>query len=146
MSNWQAVRHDPTYTEPLDPEVIPLCDALNAAGFVTTTSCSGHGYQRPCIWFEHSDDKRIESMARFVLEGLHIDYGPHTVRIRKEIHLDGEYSWSIDINCWDINADTPNLRESWLKSGTKGMGLVAYLIGAWSDLETREKFPKRKQV
>jgi hypothetical protein len=67
MADWKVVRNDPDYPEPLDPEIVPLCDALNAAGFVTTSSCSGHGRDWPYVWFEHSTDARIEDLARFVL-------------------------------------------------------------------------------
>ena len=44
--DWDTVRNDPNYEEKLDPEIIPLCDALNRAGFSTTQSCCGHGLWR----------------------------------------------------------------------------------------------------
>jgi len=38
-----AEARSPEHTEPVDTEIIPLCDALNAAGFRTNCSCWGHG-------------------------------------------------------------------------------------------------------
>src|SRR5271154_6745255 len=102
--DWQTVRYDPSYDEPLDLEIIPICDALNEAGFVTSQSCSGHGHTWPRVWFEHSDDKRIESMARFILQSEDKSFNSHSTVIRKEICLIG-YHWSLEIHLHDAYAD-----------------------------------------
>src|SRR5665213_4215552 len=88
MADWQTVRFDPSYEEPLDIEIVPLCDALNAAGFVTESSCCGHGHRRPIVWFEHSSDGRIESMAKFVLAHELADFGLFCTTFQKEVRLD----------------------------------------------------------
>jgi hypothetical protein len=105
MAEWKTVRHDPNYVEPLDEEIIPLCDALNAAGFVTTSSCYGHGYRWPHIWFEHSDDLRIERLARFVKAGERGDYRPYFTVWQKEICSEG-YAWSVEIHLNEVYGDT----------------------------------------
>jgi hypothetical protein len=48
------------YPATMDPECIPLCDALNALpGIRTTESCCGHGEDPHRIWF---DADKIESL------------------------------------------------------------------------------------
>ena len=106
MADWKTVRFDPTYEEKLDPEIVPLCDALNAIGIVTTSSCVGHGHSWPHIWFEHSSDERIERLARFVKETEAGDYRPYFTMWQKEILLDG-YAWSVEIHVNEIYRDTP---------------------------------------
>jgi hypothetical protein len=105
MAEWKTVRFDPNYEEKLDPEIIPLCDALNDAGFVTTSSCAGHGRSWSSVWFEHSTDERIERMARFVHAYAGLDYAPHFAVFKKEVLLDG-YRWSIEIHVNNLFADT----------------------------------------
>lgn len=104
--DWKTVRFDPTYREPLDQEIIPLCDALNAAGFVTTQSCCGHGRDWPRIWFEHSTDARIESLARFVMLRETGDFRPHFTLFQKEI-LPVGYHWMLEIHLNEMFASTP---------------------------------------
>jgi len=138
MGDWKTVRYDPAYPEPLDPEIIPLCDALNAAGFVTTTSCSGHGSacQWPHVWFEPSDDTRIERMVRFVKATENFDYPPHTTVWQKEILLEG-YAWSVEIHLWDgVDRDTP-WQEALRKTG-EACKRVAQAIEAWHECELGE--------
>jgi hypothetical protein len=106
MADWKTVRYDPNWEEKLDPEIIPLCDALNAAGFVTTSSCVGHGESWPHVWFEHSTDERIENLARFVKRTELGDYRPHFSMWQKEILLDG-YAWCVEVHINNIYADTP---------------------------------------
>ena len=132
MSDWQTVRHDPNWDEPLDPEMIPLCDALNAAGFVTTASCVGHGSNWPMVWFEHGDNKRIESMIRYVLEAEKGDYRSYTSCWRRKFDLDG-YSWSIRINCWNVYRDTPD--DIAQKEYEDGINNVAQQINCWFEME-----------
>ena len=130
MSNWETVNTAEWDEEPLDPEVFELCDALNRAGFVTYVSCSGHGHTRPCVWFEHSDDKRIEDMARFVLSATNHDFPPYSLRIRKQIYVDaGDYSWSIEIAPSDVYKDTPE--DVYLRMAAAAMDAVAQLINDW---------------
>ena len=105
--DWKTVRYDPDYEEPLDPEMVPLCDALNAAGFITTSSCVGHGHTLgPYVQFEHSSDERIERLARFVKGTEHFDYRPYFTMWEKEILEDG-YSWVVRICVNEVYRDTP---------------------------------------
>lgn len=107
MADWNTVRYDPAYGEPLDAEIIPLCDAMNAAGFVTTSSCWGHGTRWPHVWFEHSTDERIERMARFVLRATEGEFRPFYVMFEKDIRLEG-YAWSLAIHLNETYGDTPS--------------------------------------
>lgn len=105
MADWQTVRFDPEYEEPLDPEIIPLCDVPNAAGFVTTSSCAGHG-SWPHVWFEHSTDERIESLARFIIAPERQDCRRFFSLWQKEIRLVG-YAWCIELHLNNVYASTP---------------------------------------
>jgi hypothetical protein len=110
MADWKTVRFDPTYEEKLDPEIIPLCDALNAIGIVTTSSCVGHGHSWPHVWFEHSSDDRIERLARFVQQTEAGDYRPYFTMWQKEILADG-YAWSVELHVNDVYGDSlPSVR------------------------------------
>jgi hypothetical protein len=107
MADWNTVRYDPSYEEQLDPEMIPLCDALNAAGFVTVSSCVGHGHTMgPYVQFEHSTDERIERLARFVKATEHYDYRPYFTMWEKEILEEG-YSWVVSIRLNEVYRGTP---------------------------------------
>jgi hypothetical protein len=106
MADWKTVRFDPTYEEKLDEEIIPLCDALNAVGIVTTSSCVGHGHSWPHVWFKHSSDERIERLARFVKSAEAGDYRPYFTMWQKEI-LDDGYAWSVELHLNDVYHDTP---------------------------------------
>jgi hypothetical protein len=106
MADWKTVRYDPNWEEKLDPEIIPLCDALNEAGFVTTSSCIGHGVCWPHVWFEHSTDERIEKLARLVKVTELGDYRPYFSMWQKEILTEG-YAWSVEIHLNDVYSDTP---------------------------------------
>jgi hypothetical protein len=106
MAEWNIVRNDPNYPEPLDPEIIPLCDALNAAGFLTTSSCCGHGDNWPYVYFEHSSDERIEELARFVIKSESGDYRSHFTQITKEI-LEAGYRWCLEIHLNLVYSGTP---------------------------------------
>lgn len=110
MADWKTVRFDPSYVEPLDTEIIPLCDALNAAGFVTTSSCVGHGHSWPHVWFEHSSDERIERLARFVKNREVGDFRPYFTMWQKEILLEG-YAWSVEIHVNEVYRDTPGVER-----------------------------------
>ena len=134
MADWQTVRYDPTYVEPLDPEIIPLCDALNAAGFVTDTSCWGHCFHWPKVWFKHSSDERIEALARFIIGRVQFDDCPYYLRIQKEIRID-DYLWSIEIHCNNIFGNTPAAitREAYLG----GLSVVTALVEEWASSNPR---------
>ena len=139
MTDWQTVRYDPAYSaEKLDPEVIELCDALNAAGFVTTSSCSGHGSGGtwPHVWFEPSDDARIERMVRFVRTTENFDYSPYRTVWQKEIDLDG-YAWSVEIHLSDVYYNTP-WQVALAKAGA-AMLQVARAIEEWYKVDGTNK-------
>ena len=140
MADWNTVRHDPTYEEKLDPEIIPLCDALNAAGFVTTSSCCGHGRAWPHVWFEHSSDERIERLARYVKERERGDYRPYFTMWQKEILLRGSpedvllhgntgYAWSLEIHLNNVYGDTPQAEG--LKQAELALAKVTEAINRW---------------
>jgi len=130
MADWQTVRYDPTYIEPLDPEIIPLCDALNAAGFVTTSSCCGHGTGWPHVWFEHSSDQRTEAMARFVMATEAGDFRPYFSMWQKEIRAD-DYAWCVEIHLNGCYQDTP--QSVALAMATSAIDSVAAAVAAWHD-------------
>jgi hypothetical protein len=110
VSNWQTVRFDPTYEEPLDPSIIPLCDALQAAGFNTVSSCCGHGQDWPRVWWDSSTpDATCESFARYLLKRAGGDYRPFAPWVQKEILEDG-HRWMLEIHVHDTYADTPTDR------------------------------------
>jgi hypothetical protein len=130
MADWSIVRFDPDYPEKLDPEIIPLCDALNAAGFVTTASCCGHVRDWPIVWFEHSTDERTESLARFIIKEEQGDYRPHFSVFRKEILLEG-YIWCLEIHCNNVYSDTPqNIVH---KEYEQALVKVTQLIDEWRE-------------
>jgi hypothetical protein len=106
MADWMTVRFDPNYEEKLDPEIVPLCDALNDAGFITTSSCIGHGNSWPHVWFEHSTDERIERLARLVKETETGDFRPYFSMWQKEVLSEG-YAWSVEIHLNNVYSDTP---------------------------------------
>jgi hypothetical protein len=128
MAEWSTVRNDPNYPEPLDAEIIPLCDALNAAGFVTESSCCGHGYRNPAVWFEHSTDERIESLARFVIRRESGDYKPHYSVFEKEILFEG-YRWALHIHVSDVYGNTPEVES--LKKSVQAITEVTRSIEDW---------------
>ena len=133
MADWQTVRFDPSYEEKLDPEIIPLCDAFNAAGIVTSSSCCGHGYAWPHVWFEaEQDDARIERMARFVLKGEGGDYAPYFSCFWKEIRLDG-YAWMLEVHLNNVHSATP--KAAGLKDAVLALGKITDAVIAWHALE-----------
>lgn len=49
----------------MDPQCIPLCDALNwVEGIETTDSCCGHGKNAFCIWFTVKNLKSLIVVGR----------------------------------------------------------------------------------
>jgi hypothetical protein len=132
MADWTTVRHDPTWEEKLDPEIIPLCDALNAAGFATTSSCCGHGHSWPHVWFEHSSDKRIEAMARFVMQREKGDFRPFFSEFQKDIRLDG-YAWSLTVHLNDCYGNTPP--KEMIRQAVSAMSHIAAAVTDWSKSE-----------
>jgi hypothetical protein len=139
LADWKVVRFDPTYIEPLDKEIIPLCDILNEAGFVTTASCSNHGHGWPIVWFEHSSDKRIESLARFVMEQEAGDFRPHFTLFKKQIDPVG-YTWSIEIHLNDVDGTT--LQEIGLREAEKAINKVTESIKLWFKYDKESKYTK----
>jgi hypothetical protein len=135
------VRYNPTHSEPLDEEIVPLCDALNAAGFVTTSSCCGHGGDWPHVWFEHSSDERIENLARFILTSEAGDpHRRHFTMIQKEIRLEG-YAWSLEIHLHDQYTATPP-RDALAMARLALEALTAAVV-AWSEREAASRLPVR---
>ncbi len=129
MADWQTVRYDPTYSEPLDQEIIPLCDALNNAGFTTISSCCGHGYQWPMVEFEHSIDNRINNMIRYVLSRIgNYDYQPYQALFERMTRIDG-YTWTLHIHINDVYSDTPD--DQTLALAVVYMNEVAQFITDW---------------
>ena len=132
MADWNTVRYDPNYEEKIDPEILPLCEALNAAGFVTTASCCGHGYRWPHVWFEHSTDERIEGMARFVIGQFWEDYRPFRPAISKEIFPEG-CLWCLEIHLNNVYGDTP--ADIAMREAESAMSQVTAAIQTWSASE-----------
>ena len=132
MADWKIVRFDKTYKEPLDAEIIPLCDALNAAGFVTISSCAGHGRDWARVWFEHSTDERIEKLARFVMKSEGGDFRPFFSLFQKEILLDG-YRWMIEIHLNDVYRTTPT--DDFLKKTIFAINQITERIKMWHSSE-----------
>jgi hypothetical protein len=133
MADWRTVRFDPSYEEKLDPEIIPLCDAFNAAGIITTSSCCGHGHSWPHVWFEaEQDDCRIERMARFVLSGEQGDHRPYFSCFWKEVRLEG-YAWMLEVHLNHVYGDTPAAEGS--KEAVAALGKIAEAVQAWQKSE-----------
>lgn len=126
--DWETVRYDPTYPEPLDPEIIPLCDALNAAGFRTTSSCCGHGVRNPAIWFEHSADELIEEFARFVISRQQENFLTSYASFKKEVFLQG-YEWSLHLQLTNVFGDTSI--ETCLKNMRIALDETISLVNEW---------------
>jgi hypothetical protein len=104
---WQTVRFDPTYDEKIDPEILPLCDALQAAGFNTISSCCGHGTMWPHVWWdETAPDDRCERLARFLLSKVSFDYAPYRPSVEKHINEVG-HQWCLDLHLNNVYQDTP---------------------------------------
>lgn len=135
MADWQTVRYDPSYPEPLDAEIIPLCDAMNDAGVVTTASCCGHGVQWPLVCFEDGDEARIERMARHVLaaERAAGDYQPSFSEFNRETQLDG-HAWTLHIHLTNVYHDTPPAQA--LGVAVAAINRVAALVREWAARET----------
>ena len=110
MADWQTARFDPAYEEPIDPSIIPLCDALQAAGFNTVASCCGHGQAWPHVfWDDSTPDQTCEALARFLLRRTGGDYKPFTPWCQKEI-LETGHRWCLEIHVHDQYADTPTAK------------------------------------
>ncbi len=62
------------YVGKMDPECIPLCDAINRApGLQTTESCCGHGRSPFRIWFRVTDPVNF-SMLLYFLVPCHVGF------------------------------------------------------------------------
>lgn len=130
MADYQTLRNNPDCIEPLDPEIIPLTDAMNAAGFVTTQSCCGHGTDWPRVWFVHSSDERIESMARYVIKNEEAQERPYHPRFCKEIFAEG-YGWALELHLDDVYATTPQVIA--LAMAVTAINNTAQLIEKWAN-------------
>jgi hypothetical protein len=141
MSDWQTVRYDPTYPEPLDPELLPLLDAMNAAGFVTIASCCGHGANWPYVFFAHSSDERIERLARFVKSSEIGDFRPFFSRWQKETLLEPNglshgqaYEWCVTLHLNNCYGDTPTAEA--LAAAVKAIESTAARVAEFAACET----------
>lgn len=123
MADWQTVRYDPSYVEKLDPEIIPLCDALNATGFVTTDSCSGHGTRWPSVWFEYPSDSKVEKLARFFF-AQEVDFGQCSCDVHKIIQREG-HVWLLQVHANNVFGDT---EES---AATKEVEIALATVVGW---------------
>lgn len=130
MAEWSIVRYDPTYEEKIDTEILPLCDALNSAGFVTTASCCGHGRGWPHVWFQHSTDERIEAMARFVMAQQQGDYRPFLPVFQKEILTNG-YMWCLEIHLNNVYANTPV--DAAMQEAIDALEQVTRAVQVWAE-------------
>ena len=128
MADWNTAKYGSPTGEIIGPEILPLCEALNAAGFVTTSSCCGHGQRWPHVWFEHSTDERIEAMARFVIGQFWADHRPFRPAISKEIFPDG-CGWCLEIHLNNVYATTP--ADVAMKEAELAMSRVTWAIQAW---------------
>ena len=107
MADWKTVRFDPTYEESLDAPIVPLCDALQAAGFNTLSSCCGHGHGWPHVfWDDSAPDARCEALARFLLAKAGGDYRPSRPEVAKCIQEVG-HTWMLEIHVHGMYANTP---------------------------------------
>jgi hypothetical protein len=136
MADWQTVRFDPSYEEKLDPEIVQLCDAFNAAGIITASSCCGHGFMWPHVWFESGqNDAHIEKMARFVLKDEVGDNRRHFSSFSKEVRLDG-YAWKLVVHLNNMFIDTP--LEEGLKEAVLALDRITLAVIAWQQSASRE--------
>ena len=136
MADWKTVRYDPTYEEKIDPEILPLCDALNEGGFVTTASCCGHGRGWPHVWFEHSTDEQIEAMARFVMAQQQGDYRPFLPVFQKEVFIEG-YGWCLEIHLNNVYATTST--DVAMKEAEYAISQVTAAIRAWKTTRSESR-------
>ena len=59
------------YPDSMDPECIPLCDALNALpGIATHESCCGHGRGPHRIWFSAATIESLQPVLEIVRENF----------------------------------------------------------------------------
>jgi hypothetical protein len=136
MADWNTVRNDRNYVEPLDPQIIPLCDALNAAGFATTSSCCGHGRDWPYVCFQHASDQLVEDLARFILGGECGDYRPYCSVFQKEIQLNG-FAWRVEIHLNDVYESTPHALA--MAQAECAIAQVTRAINAWQTMISSNK-------
>jgi len=114
MTNWKTVRFDPTWEEPIDPEILPLCDALNAAGLETIGSCWGHCRDWPYALISGNiADEQAECLQRYLLahcDECEVNYLPC---MRKDIvsigsvEAENGHYWDLEIHASELYCDTP---------------------------------------
>lgn len=114
MTEWNVVRYDTTWEEKIDPEILPLCDALNAAGLTTLSSCCGHGQDWPHVIMSGSiPDDKYERLQRYLLANCAQCSNIYLPCMRKDIvglgHLDAEmgHYWDLEIHASEVYRDTP---------------------------------------
>jgi len=142
LTSYYKVRDNPDYSEKLDPEIIPLCDALNTVGFATIASCSGVGHHSsswPSVWFEHSDDERIENMARFVMLQTKELFERFFVQFSKVLDdVDGDgYHWYLVVHLTKVFGDSPI--EVSREETVYAVAQVSQAIAEWARMEEKIK-------
>lgn len=62
------------YDGNMDPECIPLCDAINRIpGVRTTESCCGHGTDTFRVWFQPKDQRTV-SILLYYIDPCHVGF------------------------------------------------------------------------
>lgn len=96
------------YDKYMDPQCIPLCDAINSIpGLKTVDSCCGHGKHSFCIWF-NIDRKKV----RFL-----------TVIGRV---FDRSYGGIVGWSCYLHNTDVPKSCPCFMIDSGEFKGVKAY--------------------
>jgi hypothetical protein len=135
MTDWNTVRFDPAWEEKIDPEILPLCDALNAAGIETIGSCAGHGCWPYVLITGKIPDSRIESLARHLLTYRGWCCVKYVPVVSKIIELVGSvqapcgHYWSIELHLSETYKDTP-LSTVW-DMNAQMFAFVTREIGVW---------------
>ena len=130
MSTYLAARNttDPS-DERIDPEILPLCDALFFAGFLPISSCCRHGLDNPHVCLSGTTpDARFEELYRFVEGRRNFDYALWRLDVQKDLRLDG-HVWYVVVHLWDVFSDTPT--SVVMAKATKAILECAELVGAF---------------
>lgn len=101
-----------SYPEKVDPEIVPLCDALNAAGFPTNASCWGHCRLNngPHVTF-FCEIEQAEALQRALREASDKDLtdgglGVWQASLRMYLYPWGR-EWEIEVDAHGLYHDSP---------------------------------------
>jgi hypothetical protein len=107
MSYLQARNTTDPDDERIDPEILPLCDALYSAGFEPISSCCRHGLDNPHVCLSgETPDARFEALYQFVESRRVFDYAPWHLDVQKDLRLDRRHVWYVVVHLWDVYSDT----------------------------------------